>query len=1387
MQATFQKRIFILFAFIFIVVTSVGVYTISITNSLISSFDWVEHTREVIQKVNDITLLQREMEADVKDYVISGDRTEIKRLINYSHEAMGRLAELEFLVSDYPAQKSNLSELQRLVDQNTGLAADILVIRDRLGYQYAKKIIASRVDDRLIDQFNHVIFKIRDLEIKLLADRQQVVINRSERFVFSLFLLKAILLLMLIVVLISVRYNVMQRNRTEEKLKKSLEKLANFRVLFEKAPGLYLILNPDLIIEAVSDEYLKATLTQRHLILGRHLFDVFPDNPDDANADGTSNLAKSLDTVLRTKEEQRMARQKYDVRDAHGVFVEKYWDPSNRPVLDEQGNVTMIIHSAVDVTKKVIQERELKQATEEIRDLYDNAPNGYLSVDSNRMVTNINHTLLNWLGYSLEDVKDVLRFDQLLSPTQREAFKGDQSERFAEFRKTGILNDLEIEFQRKDGTILPVVLNSLAVFDESGNFIRSRTTVFDNTERLLNQQRLNQTLLELKHYQYAVDASAIVNMTDEKGIVKYVNENFLKITKYNPEEVIGHPISILYTEYHTEEFTKAMWNTIESGKVWQGEMRQKDKYGSIFWTESSIIPFIDETGKPFQYIAIRFDITKQIVQQELLMEQSEELKSRQQELQDANAELEAQSENLQASEVELKAQRAQLLRTNQELEFRSIELEELNTAFHEKNTKLELVYDELNRKAQELEQSSNYKSEFLANMSHELRTPLNSILLLSKLLADNGDGNLTPEQSEFAIVIYNSGMGLLELINDILDLSKIEAGKMEVEYDAVELAHISKNVHSLFDQLALGKGVDFVLKVEEDLPVFIKTDRLRLEQVLKNFLSNAFKFTEKGMVKLHIRHPEPSELSNIHGEPEGFVAFEVQDSGIGIAKEKQELVFEAFRQSDGSTKRKYGGTGLGLSISKKIAELLNGTIVLNSEMGKGSSFVFIIPVDASSQNDSMQYGIIPDQIGDQENGQSNGNSSEYVLENTPKEISDDRYHILPQSKVILIVEDDTVMANLLMKYIHDRGYQVVVAVSGANAVRYALQYKPVGILLDIQLPKKNGWKILQELKQNSNTRSIPVYTMSSHSFHPKESIDQGAVDFLVKPVSADAVSEMLDKMEEVLGNAPKTILLVDHNEIHTTAISRFINDASKRCLSAPSVEVAAAILQKEKIDCLILDMGLPDETGYQMLEWIKHQPGLEKLPVIIYTGQSISIQEERKLKAFADAIVLKTVDSFRRLSDEISLFLHTVEKQQEQVNSAAPYLRDQVLAGKRILLVDDDVRNIFSLTKLLESQHAIVNAASDGQEALDLLNEDEHYDLVLMDMMMPGKDGYETTAEIRKDPRFMNIPIIAVTAKAMLGDRQKCMDAGASDYLTKPVDADQLLSLIRVWLYSLKS
>lgn len=763
--------------------------------------------------------------------------------------------------------------------------------------------------------------------------------------------------------------------------------------------------------------------------------------------------------------------------------------------------------------------------------------------------------------------------------------------------------------------------------------------------------------------------------------------------------------------------------------------------------------------------------------------QTERLASQEEELRQTNDELYNQSKLLQASEEELKQNNIELKRNTRELE--------------QQNEILEQAREALSVKARELELNSRYKSEFLANMSHELRTPLNSVLILARLLSDNKENNLNDKQREYARVIHKSGSDLLLLINDILDLSKIEAGKIEMIPEKAPVHAIGQDMQNLFGELAREKKIDFTIEQHSDVPESIVTDRFRLEQVLKNLLSNAFKFTaEGGQVCMRIRRPGPKTIFQTSGlsRNSNRIEFSVSDTGIGIPAADQQHIFEAFQQVDGSTSRKFGGTGLGLSISKMLVTLLGGEIGLQSEPGKGSVFYIYLPVEYNVSDQSPSSGANKTSTSNGEPvaipvPQPNPSTTQWEEEVF---LEDDRDRIEPGDKVLLIVEDDPNFARILLDMAHDKAYKAVVTDKGDSGLAWAGQLNPSAIIMDMQLPGMDGWTVLNKMKANDKLANIPVHIMSAMDKNLL-GLEMGAAAYLRKPLDKKDLDDAFIRIDQTIDTTIKKVLIIEDNTIEQDIVRKLLQsrDNHLRILTARNGIEAYHHIKEEQIDCIILDLDLGSghEEGFVLLESIRQNPLHEHTPVIIFTATEITEEEERWIKQRSEAIVMKNGESMDRLIEETELFLKKIgndENEKPAVTPVIPQAMNHLLDGKTVLIADDDMRNIYALTSILENQGMKVLSAVNGKDAIEKLNSNSSVDLILMDIMMPEMDGYQAMTAIRKMESVCRIPIIAITAKAMAGDREKCFQAGASDYIAKPVNVDQLLSLLRVWLYKNK-
>jgi signal transduction histidine kinase/CheY-like chemotaxis protein len=773
--------------------------------------------------------------------------------------------------------------------------------------------------------------------------------------------------------------------------------------------------------------------------------------------------------------------------------------------------------------------------------------------------------------------------------------------------------------------------------------------------------------------------------------------------------------------------------------------------------------------------------------QELLHEtqqQAEELQAQSEELRVTNEELEEQGRALRESQSRLELQQAELEQTN-------AQLEEQTQLLESQRDDLARAQSNLERKANELDQASRYKSEFLANMSHELRTPLNSSLILAKLLSDNAQGNLTEEQVRYAQTILGAGNDLLTLINDILDLSKIEAGRMELQPEVFNLASWVESLNRTFQPLADQKGLRFETRVSPQCPATVESDRQRLEQVLKNLLSNAIKFTSQGEVTLEV-----------NCAPNRQISLAVRDTGIGIPDHQHAMIFEAFRQADGTTHRKYGGTGLGLSIARELTRLLGGKIELSSQQGQGSVFTVTVP-EILTGSTPMQgerqlnfgaplppppFPVSAPPVSSPAPGTAPPPATAPVSA-VRRRVADDRDRLTGNSRIILVVEDDEPFARILYDLIRELQFQCLIATSAEEAIALTVQYGPSAVVLDIGLPDHSGLSVLDRLKQDARTRHIPVHVISG-SDYSQTAYSLGAVGYMLKPVKREALVDVFQGLETRLAQRMRRVLVVEDDAVQRDSMEKLLGSHE---VSTVGVGTAAECLQQLKentFDCMVLDLSLPDASGYTLLETLSREDKYSFPPVIVYTGRDLSVDEEQKLRKYSKSIIIKGAKSPERLLDEVTLFLHQVvsdlpAEQQRMIEKSRS--RDAALEGRRILVVEDDVRSVFALTSILEPRGAIVQIARNGREALEAVqnadgDDAKRIDLVLMDVMMPEMDGTTATREIRKRTDGKKLPIIMLTAKAMKDDQDHCLSAGANDYMAKPIDVQKLLSLVRVWM-----
>ncbi len=872
-------------------------------------------------------------------------------------------------------------------------------------------------------------------------------------------------------------------------------------------------------------------------------------------------------------------------------------------------------------------------------------------------------------------------------------------------------------------------------------------------------------------------AESIVTIS-ETGIIELFNPAAERLFDYRSVEVVGKNVSMLMPEpYHSEHdgYLTRYLHTGQAHIIGIGrEVTAKRSDGSVFPIDLRVSEFFLEGSRKF--ISSIHDIT--------------ERKQAQDEILHLNASLEAQVQQLHSQQEELR-------QSNEELEEKNQLLAEQKLQVEYKNREIEASKLKLEERAEQLALTSKYKSEFLSNMSHELRTPLNSLLILAQMLAENHEHNLSEQQIEYAKIIQGAGKDLLELINDILDLSKIESGTVTLDLQDVSFTNVHEQLERTFRHVAQSRGLGFSVELAPDLPESLYTDAQRLQQVLKNLLSNAFKFTQQGQVSVRIAAVESGWSVDHDGlnRAGAVIGFFVTDSGIGLAADKQKIIFEAFHQADTGTTRKYGGTGLGLSISRELAWLLGGELhLLESEPGQGSTFVLYLPLRAP-ESGSNWCAVSTDTdlpLRAPESGQgtpkttpSTPAAAARVQETNPQPaaIADDRAAIKPGERTLLIIEDDARFAGILLRAARDKGFKGIVAMHGDDGLKLAGEFKPTAITLDLHLPDMDGWVVLERLKRNPDTRHIPVEIISAEDSRPR-GLRSGAFKYLVKPVTVESLQKALTDVNKFTEREMKDLLVVDGDEQHRNTVLDLIGNGNVHTKAVASGKDALAALKKKRYDCIVLDINLPDIPD--LLEAIQGLALTCDVPVIVYGMDELPKKEQERLKSLVLKGIVKEVRSPARLLDETALFLHRVvsklpEERRQMLEKL--YLSADSLAGKKVLVVDDDMRNIFALTAVLERHKMVVLSAENGRDALEALGNNPDVDIVLMDIMMPGMDGYEAMRQIRQMKQFETLPMIALTAKAMQGDREQCIAAGASDYVSKPVDTDQLVSLLRVWLY----
>ncbi|MCK5878022.1 MAG: response regulator [Candidatus Marithrix sp.] len=940
-----------------------------------------------------------------------------------------------------------------------------------------------------------------------------------------------------------------------------------------------------------------------------------------------------------------------------------------------------------------------------------------------------------------------------------------------ELAATRSFTALEIELLEQVADNIAIIINS------AESRLRMQSLLNESQQLTQNLQDQQQEMLESEERIRAIVDTVVdaIITIDEQGIIDTFNPAAEQIFGYSWSEIVDQNVNILMPEPYHSEHEQYLANYGNTDKP-VGERRElvgKRRDGTTFPIDIAVNEMpLDEKR---MFIGIIRDISEQKQSEAVLQEQQEELQA-------SNEELQAQQEQLQANNEELQTQQEELQAANEELQAQQEELRVANNVLEDKTIALEESKQDLETKAKALELSTKYKSEFLANMSHELRTPLNSMLILAQLLADNKNNNLSDKQVEYAKTIHNAGSELLLLINDILDLSKVEAGKMTINLENISLIDFVEGIENKFTHVAADKGLYLEINISKNVPKLWHTDIQRLNQITINLLSNAFKFTKQGGIKIIIHRPTATITLNNTYEPDTAIAISVVDSGIGIPEQKLQEIFEAFKQADGTTSRRYGGTGLGLSISRQLAKLLCGELHLTSKENHGSTFTLYLNEIKPVLSDTIGEKIISTPVEPIKIEPELPIVEEPIIE---ENITDDRNKLTDSDKVILIVDDDHNFSDILMELSREKGFKCIRATDGKTGLLLALKYHPQAIILDVGLPQMDGWSVMEKLKENQETRHIPVHFMSA-AVQDRDAKQMGAIGYLLKPINMEQLSQAFKKIEHFVTTTIKNLLLVADDKTRQEEILKIIGDENIQIKLTTNKTDSIQQLHENQFDCVVIDLNVEQESGIQLINQLCHAEELSQIPVIIYANRDLNKAEEDILQRCSDNITVKSVSSPARLLDETTLFLHQLEANlsQEKRNMLKSVHDDEaILKYKTVLIADDDMRNVFSLVAMLEDKEMEVVIAKNGQEALDALIKHPDVAAVIMDVMMPGMDGYEAMRQIRKQPSHRKLPIIALTAKAMKDDRAKCIEAGANDYLSKPVDNDKLISLLRVWLY----
>ncbi len=1319
---------------------ALAIISFNMINKQVETADWVVHTDEVLTEIHYIENLVVDMETGLRGFLITGKDEFLEPYVDGNNLFEATITELMETVSDNNAQVERLKEIITLFAKWQGKAVQPgIALRKKINNQSidSEKTIQSFIEQgtgkEIIDKFRIKINEFIRVENDLLVNRTKES-KASARLLILTIIFGTIIAIVLgmIGALFVTRSLLRQIGGEPTDIANITEQIAEGKLDIEIEASTGIQASVVAMLESLKQNR-ERTRVQDWFKTGQVGLS--------GHMRGELNmptLCKNVITYLC----------KY-----LGVQVGSFY------LVDADGLLRMQASYAFTRRKDLTNEIKIGEglvgqaALEKESIIISDVPEDYIDINSS-------------LGSAVPRnmmVVPILQEDSVMGILEVGSFK--------------LFSDEQIELLKLVNENIAIAINSRRDYEKTNALLN------ESTEKSLELEKQEERIRSIVES----SISSIITI-DARGIVDSFNVAAEKLFGYERKEVIGQNVKMLMPSPFHEEHDGYLHNYQTTGNKkiigFDREVEARRKDGTTIPVNLSVGEMMLD-GESY-YIGTLQDISDQKEAEGLIQQQNEELKA-------ANEELEEQTQALKSSEEELQAQGEELQQSNEELEQKSEFLERQKSEIEKQNSAIETSRQELMVKAEELEVSSKYKSEFLANMSHELRTPLNSLLILSKSLADNREGNLTEDQIESAGIVHSGGQELLELINDILDLSKVEAGKLSVHIETIALDELKDDLSSKFRRLTEKKGLELKLEIDSGVPETIQTDNQRAQQILKNLLSNAIKFTSQGSVTVKLHQPTSDiRFKNSALTNDKAIGISVTDTGIGIAADKQLAIFEAFQQADGSTSRQYGGTGLGLTISRELARLLGGEIQCQSEEGVGSTFTLYLPLDGTVAVDteqttarvkagvSHQTQVPSSPVNTQIPIVTNAAGNETVF------LADDRQIISPKDKSLLIIEDDRSFAKYLLQLARDKDYKCLSAGDGSSGLYLAQKYQPSGIILDLGLPDIDGLTVLDHLKHDLATRHIPVHIMSARDARTT-SLQAGALDFLKKPATEEGINESLQKIEQILASDLKKLLVVEDDDANRKAIIKLLENKQIEITDVADGESAINTIKAEQFDCIILDMELPDMTGFDVLQKLKNENDIHLPPVIIHTGRDLSEDENKELNRYADSIVIKGAVSPERLLDETSLFLHSVaatmpKDQQEMIQMM--HQPDQALNDKRILLVDDDVRNTFALSKKLREHGLDLVLADNGQLALEQLEKEANIDMVLMDIMMPVMDGHEAMQKIRQQTKYKDLPMIALTALAMPEDRAKCIDSGANDYLSKPVNIDKLLSMMRIWLYS---